>query len=257
MSPDSYRDHPGLRPLIDRIIPKALQHLENDHPARIAARTYVLSLSLSLGPALIPILTEGGISRKRRSRLASILRKELSASGFAFAMTVAVGGGALIESCWKQITQKDSQAPDSTSSKHRISVLSDILLRNLDLAPAYRTFICNLITSVVAVLLLQSRRRSSPIHKVDIPLTVPISPSEGLADRKSPVTLDLTLLLLVRTLDAIIQGWFLRRTEKTVDTVRSKKIERRSTEEKRLIRKTVMELTDKLDAFVFWAASAR
>ena len=238
-------------------IPKALQDLENDHPSWIAARTYALSLSLSLGPALLPILLERKISRTRRSKLASILKKELSVSGFAFAMTVAAAGGAALERYWIRLSRKYNQTASTTSKCHKLSILSNIILQKLDLPPSLRTFICNVATSLLAILLMNSRRRSSQTPKVDIPLTVPISPSEGSSDGRPSATLDLTLLFFVRALDSVMQGWFLRRAEKSVDISLPKANAIRQPQELRLIRKKVAEFTDKLDALAFWIASAR
>ncbi|KAL5534232.1 hypothetical protein ACEPAG_694 [Sanghuangporus baumii] len=253
MAPDGFKSHPSLHNILNRIIPKFFQRLENDHPARIAVRTYALSLSLSLGPALIPLLTGGRLNKKRRNKLASILKKELSVSGFAFAMTAATGGGAALEYYWRRFTKRLGQAAQLKADAH---ALSDVLLRDTEaeVSLLYETFTCNAITSLLAIFLMHSRRRSSQTRRADIPLTVPI---DELGDRKSSPTLDLTLLLLVRALDAFAQRFFHQHAEKVVDNRQTDMYGESSVDRKRLLRKKVAVLTDKLDAFVFWAASAR
>ncbi|KAL5518936.1 hypothetical protein ACEPAH_619 [Sanghuangporus vaninii] len=254
MASDWFKSHPSLHNILNRIVPKTFQRLENDHPARIVVRTYALSLSLSLGPALIPLLAEGRTNKKRRIKLASVLQKELSVSGFAFAMTTAAGGGAALEYYWKRFTKRLGQAAQFKADANRLSVLSDVLLRGTEVSPLYETFICNAITSLLAILLMHSRRRSSQTRRADIPLTVPI---DELGDRKSLPTLDLTLLLLVRALDAFTQRFFHQHAEKVVDNKQAEMYGESSVDRKRLLRKKVAVLTDKLDAFIFWAASAR
>lgn len=256
MASDSPKSRSSLSNVFNRLIPKKFQELENDHPARIAVRTYALSLSLSLGPALIPLLTEGGLNKRRRNKLALILRKELSASGFAFAMTVAAGGGAALEYYWKRATKGHEHPTKFKAGAHRLPLLSDVILRGAEFSPSYDTFICNAISSFVAILLMHSRRRTSQTRRADIPLTVPI---DEIGDRKSSPTLDLTLLLFVRALDAFAQRFFRRHAEKAIDVEGSRMAMdgESANGKKRLLRKKVAVLTDQLDAFIFWAASAR
>ena len=57
----------------------ALRSLPSDHPVLIALRTYALSLSFSLGPALAGILLSSKPSKK--DSLVNVLKRELGASG--------------------------------------------------------------------------------------------------------------------------------------------------------------------------------
>ncbi|PAV22387.1 integral membrane [Pyrrhoderma noxium] len=110
----------------------------------------------------------------------------------------------------------------------------------------------NAFTATIAIILLQSRRRSLQTRKASIPLAVPITPPRNLADKKTSTTLDLTLLLLVRALDSFVQGLFLQSNAQP----KSNNWEEDRQKSKQLRQKAAI-LTDKLDAFIFWAASAR
>ncbi|KAH8120331.1 hypothetical protein DFH11DRAFT_54684 [Phellopilus nigrolimitatus] len=258
MPPDSWKtSFPLAQFLLDNTVSRQFRDLQNDHPLRIAARTYALSLSLSLGPALIPILAEGRLSRKRLMRLISASRKELSVTGFAFAMTVAVGGGAALEHYWRRLDHRETR-PSLPGTAEKIALRVESLLQKINFTASRRAFLCNAISSLLAIILMQARRRSSQTRKANIPLTIPISPPEKLLDKKTSATLDLTLLLLVRALDAAFQGLFLREAEVRVEDRRSNNEGPEKTSESvRELRKKAAVMTDKLDALVFWAASAR
>jgi hypothetical protein len=204
--------------------------LPNGHPLHIAIRTYPLALSLSLGPTLLSFAT----SPKTRVRdLKLILRRELGVTAFPFAITVALGGGSVLRILWNHLDQKKSKAvrgsdPDGIPS---------FLVR---LKPWQKSFVCNALASLVAITLLQSRPRSLHIQKAHIPLTVPISQeSKAEGGRVSP-TLDLTILVLVRAFDALVQGHVFNRAG----------------DEKKQERKRRLAITTKLDALAFWASSA-
>ncbi|KAI5124691.1 hypothetical protein M0805_004298 [Coniferiporia weirii] len=231
---------------------KTLQQNEADHPLHIAARTYALSLSLSLGPALIPAFASGGLSAKKYNRFVSILQKELGASGFAFAMTTAVGGGGAMEYYWQRLAKAYSdQASDAAPLRGKNS------MRNAELNPIHRTLLCHVLTSFIAITLMQTRQRSSQTLKASIPFTVPISPERSLDGRASG-TLDLTLLLLVRALDSLVQGAFQRIVKEQVDhTVSKGECPEDPGKSVREVRRKAAIMTDKLDAIVFWLASAR
>lgn len=257
MSTDYRNSSPNFNHLLDKLTPRPLRNLNNDDPVWIALRTYWLSLSLSLGPAIIPVLTEGRFSKKRRSKLLSTIKKELGVSGFAFAMTVAVGGGAAVEHYWRQSSREDGEPVGQRTPMRHFAILSNILLQKIELSPLYRTFVCNILTSTIAILLLQSRRRSSQTSKANLPLTIPITPPERLSDKRTSATLDLSLLLLVRALDSIVQSLFLRHAEKVAHVGQPETDCLEPPIDKRLIRKKAMMLANKLDALIFWMASAR
>ncbi|TDL28440.1 integral membrane protein [Rickenella mellea] len=213
----------------------------NDHPLHIALRTYVLALSLSLGPALVPFLKPQP-SRKSSATLLAILSKELGPTGFAFAMTTAVGGGAALDYAWRHA----EHSVQDKSDPHKVLHLRlQKLLRFFNLQPSQRTFLSNAISSLFAIALLQSRRRVSPI----LPITSQTKPE---ATGVSP-TLDLTLLLFVRSIDTLVQ----RVLHHEFDIRPSRMSNEGPDELGRVNILKVARLTTRIDAFVFWAASAR
>ena len=94
--------------------------LENDDPRIIVARTYGLSLSLSLGPSLISLLARGPLNKKSYARISALLKKELGPSSFAFAMTVAVGGGTALEALWRWLLQLETRATASVGYNNQV-----------------------------------------------------------------------------------------------------------------------------------------
>ena len=200
-------------------------------PLRVALRTYTLSLSLSLFPAVIPALA----SPKARSskRIREILSRELSPTGFAFAMTLAIAGGRALDQLWTTIDPPKADKLDS-KAKHAWHQMSAF----------QRTFLANTLSSSIAVMLLTLRRRRQHIPTAPIPLTIPAPPQRG-----SP-TLDLTLLLLVRALDAQVQSFFHRSIHHRQNNCGSWS---QTAEGRRVIQK----LSTELDAFVFWLACSR
>lgn len=277
---------PEKRSWYDRLAP-ALPDDPN-HPAQIALRSYALALTLSLGPALLPFvlsLVSGKKGRKQRARsLKYVLVRELGFNGFAFAITAAVGGGALLQRVWELLEDVGTDAEDTSrafGSPERSSRLG-VLERNetyrvlckwvaaRNTSPASKAFASNIISSTFAILLLQGRRRSKalPMKTVSIPLTQPIdtnAPPSG----PSP-TLDLTLLLLVRAVDATIQSLVFKSSEtawskaETIDILGdngevlvshagTKEAQRKKDEELAWRQK----MTTRIDAFIFWACSAR
>lgn len=217
-------------------VPKALISLPNDHPVYAILRTYSLALSLALGPAGLSLLT----SKKARAKglfasLYRILSRELAISGFPFAITVAVGGGAVLRHV---LSLLDSQEDDleriyGTAIGARLDAFKARLAR----APEEdRAFYCNALAASFSILLLQSRpSRRHPTGEL-LPLTPPVASGK----RVSP-TLDLTLLLVVRAADALVQRSLFGRQENESDEARDKR----------------RRLTTKIDALVFWASSAR
>jgi hypothetical protein len=77
-------------------------------------------------------------------------------------------------------------------------------------------------------------------RNVYIPLTIPISQAHKAEQGQVSTTLDLTLLVLVRAFDALVQ----------------RLVFGRAGDEKKRERKRRLAITTKLDALAFWASSA-
>ncbi|KAG5722505.1 hypothetical protein E4T56_gene2885 [Termitomyces sp. T112] len=173
-----------------------------------------------------------------------ILRREIGLDGFAFAMALSVGGGLALRELWA-VHDSVPEQPE-VLSQHTESFTS--------FSPSQKTFITNMISSSFGMILLQAgRRRSyrlrqellSPI--VTLPL-IPPTPTPESRIRVSD-TLDLTLLLLVRAADSLLQT-FIRRTALVKDVGTTRASQEQGTEAATI-------LTSRIDAFVFWASSAR
>lgn len=221
--------------MVLRDIKHSFLSLPNDHPLHIAIRTYPLALSLSLGPTLLSFAS----SPKTRSRdLNLIIRRELSVTAFPFAITVALGGSSALRRLWNRLDQRKYESVRGSDPNGGPSFGSLVRLK-----PWQKSFVCNLLASLVAITLLQPRRRPTHMRKVHIPLTVPIShetPQTEQGGRRMSATLDLTLLILVRAFDALVQALVFRRTG----------------DEKKQERKRRLAIITKLDALAFWASSA-
>lgn len=273
---------------IDRYVSK-----DPTHPVQIALRTYALALSLSLGPSLLPFIVAlfSRLINLKRFKLPStktlkhVLRRELGHDGFAFSITLSVAGGAAIRNLFHNLNVYDHQSY-SNGSRTGIATSARRLLRQLRgcllyASPEQQTFISNLISSFTGILLLQAGRARTDR------LRVPTKPTSAQLDRPSP-TLDLTLLLLVRAVDSIIQGFILQKSQAIVNNTPSLgdspvsgskedsssspaklEIEQQHPEarllhenlEKKKLKKDAhklrLKLTSRLDALVFWACSAR
>jgi len=209
--------------------------LPNDHPLHIVIRTYPLALSLSLGPTLLSFASS---PRARSKDLNLILRRELSVTAFPFAITVALGGSSALRRLWIRLDKRKSESVRGSDPNGVPTFKSLVRLKSWQ-----KSFVCNLLASLVAITLLQPRRRPAHIRKVHIPLTVPISQGTPQAERgagRMSATLDLTLLVFVRAFDALVQGLVFRRTG----------------DEKKQERKRRLAIITKLDALAFWASSA-
>lgn len=244
---------------------------DSTHPAQIALRTYVLALALSLGPSLAPFAV-ALISRKARSSprtsltaLKAVLRRELGHDGFAFAVTLAVAGGAALRQCFLRISNESSEAKkENTSSSVKEpsmrSILSYLKRCISRLSPAQQTFISNAISSSVGILLIQSGRERTLRRRL-----LRRTSSYPSADHPSP-TLDLTLLLFVRAIDSILQAFILRKPppvshidEDTQAHLADPQLMNDKLAKEKIKRENKMRqnLTSQIDAFVFWACSAR
>lgn len=206
-----------------------LHKYPDDHPIQIALRTYALGLFLSIGP---PVMTFVISSRVRRRGLESLLRtfkRELSVTGFAFAMTVAVGGGAALQRIW-QLSPDDLGVDRLPISMQRVvSRVSRWLSKVKD---SHKTFLSYSLSASLAIALLQHPTTRSPKWK-----------------HRPSATLDLSLLLLVRALDSVVRS-------KILPSVQSSSRPRTKEEEERILEKR-QKYTMNLDALVFWASSAR
>lgn len=218
-----------------------------DHPVQIALRTYSLCVSLSLGPALLPLIFAPSVHPKNLRARARVfwraLSRELRPTGFASAITAAAGGGAAVQRLWAFL---DHRYPHPPAWIHYI---------NAKLSLCQRAFLANVITSTLAVTLLQWRKRRQL--------------------RAASPTLDLSLLLLVRALDASVQAFLLRKARE----IAARQIQAPSRNgvasrpsglpltppDTRLLDQHRKDLTKEwkrkvathLDALVFWASSAR
>lgn len=284
----------------EKYLPAGLPDDAN-HPIQIALRTYIVSLPLSLGPSLLPFALSL-FSRRKRSRirarsLKGILKRELGLNGFAFAITVAVAGGAALQRVWQNLEgSKGDQAweVDLNSAPHEFGASSadtppapSVLKRNeiyqklrkwicfRDVSPSRKAFLSNLISSTLAIILLQRRRgrdrsRSRPMTNIPIPLTMPID--INVTKYGPSPTLDLTLLLLVRAVDATIQSMVFKKSESywsrsrnisTVDVLGANRellVGQPGTTKAERSEEGIkwrQKMTTRIDAFIFWACSAR
>ena len=274
------------------------------HPVQIALRTYALALSLSLGPSLLPFIVttlsrlinvRASFTKSDLDTLKRVLRRELGHDGFAFSVTLSVAGGAAIRELFQNAddhqldASRDSnrsriEAANTTvagSSLRGVQRLWQLLKGYLLFAsPEQQTFISNLISSFTGILLLQAGRartvrlRAASKHTSRLGHTSP--------------TLDLTLLLLVRAVDSIVQTFILQKSQLIVGYVNNTPNSDQSVSkqdsssngnlletgeqhpEAHLVHdKLAMEksnkdthrmrlrLASRLDALVFWACSAR
>ncbi|KAK0245692.1 hypothetical protein EDD85DRAFT_27537 [Armillaria nabsnona] len=208
------------------------------HPAQITLRTYALAISLSLGPALAPfvssLLRSKPSSKYNKKALKALLRQELGLGGFAFAITLAVGGGATVRHLWTGFDDADSKYTKIAKDK-------------LALTSTQKTFISYALSSAIGILLLQKGRRRSNVQN---------APSR---------TLDLTLLLFVRAVDALVQSFVYKRSSRVRVRERSVDVEHRPDllrqrllrEKHQTTRSDIPGFTARIDALVFWACSAR
>lgn len=236
------------------------------HPVQIALRTYALSLSLSLGPSLVPIAASlfQTSTKPALVPLKRVLSRELAFDGFAFAVTLSVAGGAAIQRIWPILDQEhedigiplDSLLQRFQPAWRRLGAS----IAQLDISSAQKTFLSNVLSSSAGIMLLQAGRQRAFTQRSSISL--PVQAAQAI--RTSP-TLDLTLLLLVRAVDSILQTL----VRKTVEPAPTKEDGARggsiaaATDKllkeklKKNLNRQVKILTSRIDAFVFWACSAR
>ncbi|KAH9950338.1 hypothetical protein B0H21DRAFT_530055 [Amylocystis lapponica] len=224
-----------------------LHSFPNDHPLQIALRTYALSLSLSLGPSLVSFFVSAKARAGNAARLAYVLKRELGLTGFACAMAVGVGGGAALRRLWDMLPAGDDVEDENALQKIRISVKESLQMWLRSFQGTQRTFLSNALSSFLAISLLHSRTRDRlPVPRSKAHIVTP--PVIEHASRPL-LTLDLTLLLLVRALDSIVQTGikrFVQTRDTVVDQQAKSKIERK-----------MRWLRTNIDALIFWACSAR
>jgi hypothetical protein len=244
------------------------------HPLQIALRTYALSLSLSLGPSLIPFvssrITSKPSPRTSLQTLKRVLRREFGLDGFAFATTVCVGGGAAISHLWdasRSPNQQTHAIPGPPKSAWTIRKQIHTYLQAPKLTSYQKTFLANMISSSFGILLLQAGyQRSRRLRRGRGAPDLGVLHSEASTQTNGALpTLDLTLLLLVRAVDALLQAYI-------HDATRPARLQNgfernpfplpTSTRDTLLKEdakptKLVHNLTSRIDAFVFWACSAR
>lgn len=239
-----------------RALPNAvgeyLHSIPDDDPLQIALRTYALSLALSLGPALVPFLTSPKARKDGMTRLGRILGRELRVTGFAFAMTAGVGGGAFLRQLFDVLAEQNSLVPSKTKDTSMLDCARWKLVSCLrSMTGLDRTFLANVLSAAIAVTLFHCRHRAIASNTA-IPFTPPLFSSSAkpvpFASRPS-ITLELTLLFLVRAMDAFAQITIQKGCEvlEKNDSVYGKQVAEKRT---RL-------LSMRLDAMVFWASSAR
>ncbi|KAJ7630946.1 hypothetical protein FB45DRAFT_552499 [Roridomyces roridus] len=199
------------------------------HPFQVIARTYSLSLFLSLGPSLIPLVAK----KSSKNALKRVLAREFGLTGFAFSITLAVGGGSVLRDLWRRLDDTlDLEAADTraTGTLKRWSAC---------ISSPYKTFLSHVLSSTAGLLLLQAGRRKR----------------QSRSSRPSTSqTLDLTLLFVVRALDAAVQSFVARNSgssRRDSDAALSLNRPRTAAERKRV------RMRSQIDSLFFWACCAR
>ncbi|KAG0708860.1 hypothetical protein DFH29DRAFT_993726 [Suillus ampliporus] len=235
-----------------------------DHPAQVALRTYSLSLSLSLGPALLSLITRSSSLENRLGSFRRVLRRELSFTGFPFAITVAVGGGVALKHFWEVVDIRHADNQDdlevrqqsvvTPASQRRATVLSlaaHACSHMPNSTPFQKSLLSNVLSSTIALFLLQR-----------------IRPSKA-GSRRPFATFELTLLFFVRATDAIMQHFLYMEGARKANLFntsanKSRLKTARSSEDSLLpadgdhkAKKWHQGTAAWLDAVIFWACSAR
>lgn len=183
----------------------------------ISLRTYALALSLSLGPATARFLISLLKGKPRSHRFFSVLQRELRPTSFAFAVTLAVGGG---------------------------SALKTLLDKILNVPTITKTFIANVLSASCGILLLQSGKLSRP----DLP-----PPTLDLTLLLFVRALDVFVQYSVfkRTVEPPTP---LHRPSKFVLSAVNQKLEQ---EKQKDIQTRRNSLRTSIDAVIFWVCSSR
>lgn len=266
---------------------------ESNNPFQIALRTYLLSLSLSLGPSILPLLISQASTLRRQHALPPatflrslnrILKRELALDGFAFSLTVAVAGGALLKkycgarTIWKGLLNAlcndvDGSDPHSIIDNPRCITTSRLakirawLTQRVNITVQKETFLSYVVSSSICISLLQvGIRRNRTMYP---------RPIRPLSKKQSPL-LDLTLLLLVRAIDSLVQSFIIERSsysfplpvslidkadkgreKATVNEMPRNDQSLVEVERSKWEKETKQQLSSRVDAIVFWTCSAR
>lgn len=212
-------------------------------PLLIAFRTYSLALALSLSPSLfsfvVVLVAKRRLSTSNLSALRRTLTRELRHDGFASAITLAVAGGNAIRYFWDEI----QLLAQSCKTTFRPSSRLQVQLTSSKLSDAQKTFISTAFSSAVGFTLLQTGRQRWRQLKYSQ------HPKKPLSQNAASLTLDLTTLLFVRALDVVLQLSISR-----VQTL-GKRNDTEPWESQRI--RDRRSLASRMDAFIFWACSAR
>ncbi|KAG1749990.1 uncharacterized protein EDB91DRAFT_778370 [Suillus paluster] len=233
------------------------------HPAQVALRTYSLSLFLSLGPALLPaafsLITRSSAPETRLGSFRRVLRRELSFTGFPFAITVAVGGGVALKHFWEAIgirhadNQYDlevrQQSVVTSAFQRRATVFSlaaQACSRMSNSTPFQKALLSNALSSTIALFLLQ---RIGPLKA---------------GSRRPSATFGLTLLFFVRATDAIMQHFLCTEAARkanlhiiSANRCRSKPNSLLPADGDHKAKKWHQSTAAWMDTVIFWACSAR
>ncbi|KAI0348059.1 hypothetical protein BDW22DRAFT_1350209 [Trametopsis cervina] len=207
-----------------------LHSFPDDHPIQIALRTYALGAFLSLSPPVMTYVVSSRIRKKGLQALLKVFRRELAVTGFAFTTAVAVGGGAALKGTLEVLeggAYEIQKLPASIANA--VNRINGLLSK---LKSSHKTFMSYIISSSIAVSLLQYPTTHSVSWKA-----------------RPSATLDLTLLLVVRALDSVVRANVLPSVQPPGKTLTNEERERAQTKRQKYTRR--------LDAFVFWACSAR
>jgi hypothetical protein len=249
------------------------------HPLHIALRTYILSSFLSVVPSLLPLIlsfaSPGGKRTFLPENIKAALRRDLGLNGISFAMTAAVAGGAALQHVWRIAEGSDDWSADfAPITACRNALLSLIpeplrhrvrrLIPKLSLSEWHKTFMSNLLTSIVAIHLLhRGSKIKSPTKSISASGDMPIPFTVPIPTRIISPTLDLTLLLLVRALDSFVQSEIRGAADKAkpVERVERHNVSKNSTtpegDQRGLAVEGHQKFRSRIDAFIFWACSAR
>ncbi|KAF8140263.1 hypothetical protein EV363DRAFT_1426683 [Boletus edulis] len=211
-----------------------IENISDDpgHPLQIALRTFSLCLSLSLSPVLLRaifalVLRPESFTTHVRV-LWRALSRELRPTGFASAITTAVGGGAALQRLWNVL-------------EHRHI--------NSKLSLYQRTFLANALSSTFAIILLRWKRYRRPGT---------VSPTLDLSLLFFVRALDASVQLLLlrkgreRQVQAPLCNVVASRASSTPPDTRF--LDKQS---ESLAKEWQNKVAMHLDTFVFWAGSAR
>jgi hypothetical protein len=235
---------------------------DQSHPAQVAIRTYSLSLLFSLGPALLPVALDFIThSPSLKTRSSQLLRRELGFTGFPFAITLAVGGGVAFKHLWEAVDvhhiymQDDREVlavPSGSTPRRRavFSLATHVFSLTPNSTPSQRTFLSNVLSSAIALFLLQR-----------------IQQSKSGSHRPSP-TFELTLLFAFRAADAVMQHFLsveaARRARPDFSTTHSHeltgppaRLQLAAAAGDRKAKEWHRRTAAWLDTILFWASSAR